>query len=305
MQSQHPHFFIVGAPKSGTTAMYEYLRAHRELYLPERKELRYFGADLEIRDRPRLTHEDFLRFFRDAPAGSLIGTAYVWYLFSTTAAREIAEFNPEAKIIVMLRNPVDMLPALHSEHLANGNEDLADFAEALAAEPDRRSGRRIPSHSHLPQGLHYRSVPRYTGQLRRYFDAFGRENVHVAIFDDLAQDPNSVYAQILHFLGVKPHSGPSSFDVINANRKVRSERLRHFLARPPNVPRKVIRALVPARLRRGLYERAKAANVVYVPREPIDPRLRAQLQREFAGEVEQLSELLGRDLSHWSAVRSG
>jgi hypothetical protein len=91
-ESRRPQFYIVGAPKCGTTAMYEYLRQHPALFLPQRKELRYFGSDLEIRDRQALTEAEYLGHFADAPRESLIGTAYVWYLYSKLAAAEIARF---------------------------------------------------------------------------------------------------------------------------------------------------------------------------------------------------------------------
>jgi len=292
-----PDFYIVGAPKAGTTAMYEYLRGHPDLFLPERKELRFFGADLEIRDRTPLTRDQYLDYFADAPAGSVIGTAYVWYLYSRSAASEIASFSPGARIIAMLRNPVTMLPALHAEHLTNGNEDIRDFTAALDAEPDRRAGRRIPAHAHLPQGLWYTDVPRYTEQLERYFAAFGRDRVHVIVFDDFVADTPAVYRETLHFLGVDDGYQPPAFTAVNTNRRIRSERWRHFLARPPEPLRVLIHHLVPARLRRAAYERAKAMNVIAAPREPLPPETAERLSAEFGPEVANLSALLRRDLT--------
>jgi len=292
-----PDFYIVGAPKAGTTAMYEYLRGHPDLFLPERKELRFFGADLEIRDRTPLTKDGYLAYFADAPAGSLIGTAYVWYLYSRSAASEIAAFSPGARIIAMLRNPVSMLPALHAEHLTNGNEDIRDFTAALDAEPDRRAGRRIPPHAHLPQGLWYTDVPRYTEQLERYFAAFGHDRVHVIVFDDFVADTRAIYRETLRFLGVDDGYRPPAFAAVNTNRRIRSERWRHFLARPPEPLRRLIHHVVPARLRRAAYERAKAMNVVAAPREPLAPETAARLAAEFGPEVANLSALLRRDLT--------
>jgi hypothetical protein len=295
--SRVPDFYIVGAPKAGTTAMYEYLRGHPGLFLPERKELRFFGSDLEIRDRTPLTTEQYLAYFADAPTGSLIGTAYVWYLYSTTAAREIAEFSPGARIIVMLRSPMEMLPALHAEHLTNGNEDIQNFTAALDAEPERRAGRRIPPHAHLPQGLWYTDVPRYAEQLRRYFATFGRERVHVAIFDDFVADTPLAFRDTLRFLGVDDSYRPAAFEAVNASRRIRSERIRHFLARPPEPLRRLIHHVVPARLRRGAYERAKAMNVVAAPRQAVPAATAARLAAAFGPDVADLSALLDRDLT--------
>jgi hypothetical protein len=292
-----PDFYIVGAPKAGTTAMYEYLRGHPALFLPERKELRFFGEDLEIRDRSSLTTEQYLEHFTAAPADAVIGTAYVWYLYSRSAANEIARFSPAARIIAMLRNPVDMLPALHGEHLTNGNEDITDFTAALDAEPDRRAGLRIPPHAHLPQGLWYTDVPRYAEQLERYFTAFGRDRVRVIIFDDFVADTAGVFRETLQFLGVEDAYRPASFDAVNASRRIRSEHIRHFLARPPDLLRRIIHRLVPARMRRAAYERAKEMNVVMTARDPIPAKTAERLQAEFESEIARLSTLLGRDLT--------
>lgn len=298
---RRPDFFIVGAPKGGTTAMYQYLSRHPGLFLPERKELRFFGSDLDIRDRRPLTTDDYLAYFRPAPPRTQIGTAYVWYLYSRNAAAEIAEFAPSARIIAMLRNPVDMLPALHSEHLSNGNEDIVDFAAALDAEPDRRAGRRIPPHAHLPQGLRYSEVPRYAEQLERYFALFRRDRVHVILFDDFVANTPDAYRSVLQFLQVDDAFRPDSFAVVNANKELRSERLRHLLARPPEAPRRLIHHLVPARVRRMLHERASRWNVRSAERRPLPEGMRERLRAMFSDEVGRLSELLGRDLDQWSS----
>jgi hypothetical protein len=291
-----PDFYIVGAPKAGTTAMYAYLRGHPGLFLPERKELRFFGSDLEIRDRTPLTTEQYLAHFAAATSDAVIGTAYVWYLYSRAAATEIARLSPNARIIAMLRNPVDMLPALHAEHLTNGNEDISDFTAALDAEPDRRAGGRIPPHAHLPQGLWYTDVPRYAEQLERYFATFGRDRVRVIIFDDFVADPAAAYRETLQFLGVDDRYRPEAFEAVNASRRIRSERLRHFLARPPELPRRIIHHLVPAPLRRAAHERAKGLNVIAAPRRPIPAETAERLDAIFAPEVARLSSLLGRNL---------
>jgi hypothetical protein len=302
---RRPDFYLVGAPKSGTTAMYEYLRKHPGLFLPERKELRYFGRDLEIRDRVQLSLQDYLAHFVDAPRDALIGTAYVWYLYSRTAAAEIADFSPEARIIVMLRDPVDMLPALHAEHLTNGNEDIRDFEAALRAEPERKAGRLIPAHAHLPQGLLYSEVPRYAEQVERFVAAFGRERVHVILFDEFVASPADAYRSTLAFLGASGDFQPDTFAVVNANRRLRSERLRHFLARPPGAVRLVARRVVPRRLRQAGHSRLKNLNTVTAPRAPLSNRLDYRLRAQFSEEIDRLEALLGRDLGAWRAGVAG
>ena len=189
--------------------MYVYLREHPDIYLPAKKELYYFGSDLQVR-RPRRSINEYLAFFSEAKARQVIGTAHVWALFSTRAAAEIRAFNPAAKIIIMLRRPTEMIFALHSESLYNGNEDLEDFEAALDAEVDRKAGRRIPRRAHLPDGLLYREVANYPDQVERYLQAFGRRAVHVVLFDDFVSDTARTYQSTLEFLESILASGPRS-----------------------------------------------------------------------------------------------
>src|SRR5438093_448879 len=138
-----PDFFIVGAPKCGTTAMYAYLRQHPQIFMPFHKEPLFFGSDLTTR-YGRMSLEEYLALFADASRGQRIGEASAWYLYSATAAAEIKAFAPDAQIVVMLRDPVEVMRAQHSQLLFNMQETLTSFAEALAAEADRRAGRRLP-----------------------------------------------------------------------------------------------------------------------------------------------------------------
>ena len=134
-----PNFFIVGAPKCGTTAMKYYLRQHPDVFMARPVEINNFIRDVDI--GPKQTEEWYLRHFEEAGAARIIGEKSVWHLFSSTAAADIKAFNADARVLIMLRNPVDMIYALHSEFLYGGNDDIREFAQALAAEGDRRQGR--------------------------------------------------------------------------------------------------------------------------------------------------------------------
>src|SRR5690242_3134640 len=127
---KRPDLFIVGAFKAGTTSMYEYLRAHPQVFMSVPKEPTYFGADLSARYR-RMSEDEYLGLFRDARPDQRVGEATPWYLYSTSAAAEIKAFEPAARIVIMLRNPVDVMFSQHSQLLFNQREDLADFGAAL------------------------------------------------------------------------------------------------------------------------------------------------------------------------------
>jgi hypothetical protein len=295
-ETRRPDFFIVGAPKCGTTAMDRYLKQHPEIFVPEAKELHYFGRDLVL-NRHRDTLEEYLARFEGGADARRAGEASVWYLWSRTAAREIKDFEPEARIIIMLRDPVEVMYSQHSQAIINGlgDEDILDFAEALAAEPDRAAGRRVPKVCTFADGLRYREIVRFTGQVRRYFEVFGRERVHVILFDDFKADVAATYRELLTFLEVDP-SFEADLEVINANQVVRSQKLRKAQRLIPTR----LKGLVPTGPRKAISGAINRMNIDYQKRKPMDPDLRAQLKAELAGEVEALSELLGRDLTHWS-----
>jgi hypothetical protein len=295
--SRLPDFFIVGAPKCGTTALYDYLRQHPQVFMPFHKEPLYFGSDLHHR-YGRLTSQEYAAIFRDARPDQRIGEASAWYLYSREAANEIRAAAPSAQIIIMLRNPVDVMYAQHSQLLFNEQEAIADFAEALAAEEDRAHGRRLPPGPLRPENRLYRRMARFSEQVERYIGAFGRSCVHVIVHEDLLSDTPRAYRQTLEFLGVDPEFTPV-FAPSNENKRSRNRILQRLIYDPP-----LVRGLVP-RLRRyrwahALRARLLAANSVRAPRRQMDPQLRTQLTREFSSEVERLGQLIDRDLSAWS-----
>jgi hypothetical protein len=294
-----PDFFIVGAPKCGTTALYEYLRRHPGVFMPFHKEPLYFGSDLHPR-YGRMREEDYLALFRDAKPGQRVGEASAWYLYSRTAAGEIKAFAPEAQIIVMLRDPVEMMYAQHSQLLFNVQEEIADFGEALDAEPQRKRGERLPAGPVRVENLFYRDAAHFAGQLERYYACFGRDQVHVIVHDDLRADTPGEYRRVLEFLGVDPDVTPD-FETANPNKTVRSRLLQRIVYHPPGPLRRIIPWLRRFPLVHRLRGAVLAANSRQEPRRPLDPELRRRLSAEFAPEVSRLGELLGRDLSHWSA----
>ncbi len=296
-----PNFLIVGAPKCGTTAMNDYLAQHPDIFIPEIKEVHFFGRDLHI-TKGALRDEAAYRGLFDEVQESVAGEASVWYLYSKTAAQEIHAFNPDMKIIVMLRNPPDMLYSQHSQFLYNGNEDIEDFREALAAEPDRKAGRRIPPSAHLVDGLFYSETVKYAEQLGRYIDTFGRERIHVILYDDFRTDLEGTYRGVLAFLGVREDFVPE-FAVINPNKRARSKLLRDFVQEPPESLKRLSRFFFPRALRQRVMKGLDKANIRYEARPPLEPTLRRELEVRFAPEVAKLEVLLGRPLP-WQSTQA-
>ncbi len=299
---KRPEIFIVGAFKAGTTALYEYLRAHPNIFMSTPKEPMYFGGDLTPRYK-RMSEAEYLALFKRAADGQHAGEASPWYLYSTAAAREIHDFNHAARIIVMLRNPVDVMYSQYSQLVFNQREDLTDFSAALAAEPDRRAGRRLPAGAIRPEALFYRHSVRFAEQVQRYLDVFGRPGVHFVVFDDLVADPRAVYRATLEFLGVDP-TFQVDLSVYNPNRRARSGRLQGAIFNPPPALRGVVGRLRQMPIAHRLRDALVSANSAQAARPTMDPELRRSLTAEFAPQVTELGELVGRDLSAWSKVGS-
>lgn len=299
---RQPDFFIVGAPKCGTTAMDEYLKKHPEIFVAERKEMHFFGSDLNLNIN-RMTREEYLPHFSKAKNEKRVGEASVWYLYSKRAASEIKEFCASASIIIMLRNPVDMLYSLHSQLLYNGDEDIEDFEAALNAEADRKKGLRMPKGAIVTYGVFYQDVVKYTEQVQRYLDVFGQDNVHIIIFDEFKRNTPEIYRKTLRFLGVNPDFQPD-FQVVNPNKIVRSKTLRSFLIHRPRIVKWFGNAFMSKQLRDRLLIRFQRSNIQYVPRQPMDSALKQRLVKDFVPEVEKLSHLLNRDLTHWNTLEN-
>jgi len=293
-----PNFFIVGAPKSGTTSLYAYLHQHPDVFMPKCKEPHFFGRDLEIASYFSIRDEKkYLRLYASAGNAQRIGEGSVWYLYSSRAACEIKQFNPEARIIAMLRNPADMIYSLHGQFLHSGNEDISDFNEALAAEEDRRAGRRIPKDAHFPQGLVYSEVVAYVDQIKRYLDTIGESQVQVVLFDDFVRDTRGEYRRVLEFLEVESDFLPT-FDIHNPSGVIQNRWITTFFKKRPNLTNFVLEA-VPETLQRLFLGMLAPFSEKIVRPPKLDPESRAMLQERFIPNIKMLEEILGRDLSHW------
>jgi len=297
-----PDFFIVGAFKAGTTALYDYLRQHPQVFMPFHKEPLFFGDDLSRR-YGRMSVDEYLALFADARVGQRVGEASAWYLYSRSAAREISAFAPEAQIIVMLRNPVDVMYAEHSQLLFNVEEDLIDFDAALDAEPARRRGEHLPPGPLRVETLYYRESVRFAEQLARYLDVFGPERIHVVLYDDFRDATAATYRGVLEFLGVDPEFQPE-LAVRNPNRRARFGLLQRAVYQPPGPVLRLVpwlrRFPLVHTIRRGVLRLNSSA----VRRPPMNPALRRQLLDEHADEIRRLGRLIGRDLSGWLEEKS-
>jgi len=305
-----PDFFIIGQPKSGTTALHDMLRRHPQIFMPESKEPWFLAEELLERTPPRpggtaSTLEEYLALFASAGPEQLVGEASPLYLWSRTAAGAIHELRPDARIIVILREPASLLRSLHLQFIENYVETESDFRRAIALEDSRREGREVPRHTYWPQALMYSEQVRYVEQLRRYKDLFPDERILILLYDDFRSDNEGTVRTILRFIGADD-AAPVQVMEANATVHVRSQRL-HELVHAVQVGRgplsraakTAIKTLTPTRLRREALATTKAKVVYGAPR-PVDEAFTEELRARFRGEVQALSEYLDRDfLTLW------
>jgi len=296
--TKRPNLFIVGAPKSATTAMYSYLSKHPQIYMSPVKEPYYFGQDLVYHNYQRPTEQDYLNLFEQATDELVLGEASITYLVSTNAAKEIKAFNPSACILIMLRNPVDMMYSMHSQALFTKVETVEDFAEALGLEEVRKRGEQIPDTTTILSFILYRELASYGTQVKRYLDVFDPSQIFVIIYDDFVKDTEFFYRQTLQFLGVDDTIKPDAFQRVNQNKRRRNEWFSNILRHP--IVKTSVRTLIPSyELRQSIAEKISPLTIVHEKRQPLAPELRMTLQKELYLEVEALSQLLDRDLTYW------
>ena len=296
-----PNFFIAGAPKCGTTALYEYLRSHPQVFMPNLKEPHFFSHDLITHHYVR-TLDEYTQLFAEATPRQLrVGEASASYLLSSAAIPAIREFNPDAKIIAMFRNPVDVVHSFHSQLLYWSEETETDFETAWRLQGRRRKGIDVPRTCREPFWLQYQDIGRFGTQTERLFSVFPANQVKVILFDDFTASPKSLYDEVIDFFGID-HDNRTEFPRVNENKRARLSWLRDFYRKPPPVLLQGYRRFKQTAAGKhlvGLKEWVVGLNTVRERRSPLSAEFRAELVDAFRDEVALLSRILNRDLSHW------
>jgi sulfotransferase family protein len=270
-----PNFLVIGAMKCGTTSLAYHLRRHPQVFLPRIKELHYFNGRRDV-------GLDWYRQQFEGSEGYLAaGEATPAYMHELHAIDEMAEVIPDARLVAILRNPIDRAYSHYWHECTRGRESLS-FEAALDAEPQRlleRTGADNVQAAYVDQG-------RYLPRLRYVTKHFPRESLHVMILEDFEARPKEEFSELCEFIGVDPALMPDGLDrPVNEYFRVRSLRFRNMTKR------------FPKKLRDGL-GRFNRIDADYVP---MNPATRARLRDEFRGGNDALAEFLGRDLSAWES----
>jgi hypothetical protein len=291
-----PNLLIIGAAKSGTSSLYNYLGQHPDVFMSTFKEPTFFiwnGREYNIQgpgtkdigSKMVTDLDSYLELFVGGQSKRIRGEASPGYLHTSGAAESIRDGVPDAKLIAILRNPIDRAYSAFLHARRTGIEPLLDIDHALDAEPER-------VRDHWIGMVLYTTVGMYSVQLERYLAVFPREQLRVYIYDDLVRDSLSVCRDAFRFLDVDDTFEPDTGTRHNTGRGVRSPRLHMYLQRY----RKSLLAkrIFPRRLAKRIYWRINERK-----KQQLAEHSRLRLARTFEPDLSQLSQMLGRDLSPW------
>lgn len=305
-----PNFFVLGGPKCGTTALYEYLATHPRIFMSPQKEVNYFSDDV-LTTPNHLSEKHYLDLFQAAtPEHIAVGEASVYYLYSPLAVKRILAFNPRARMIAMARNPVEMAYSFHRQMWWNTLEDVEDFAEAWHLQAERRAHRHLPARyrSDDPRTgyLRYADICSLGTQIQRLLESVPHDQLKIVVFDDFVRDTQRAYEEVLAFLGV-PSDGKTSFPKINENKTFKNDWARKAKSRVINLPHPIRRTVDLAKRVTGVRDfgfyrtafRVLNRQFKTVKRPELNPAFRRELRDYFGPQIAVLEKVLDRDLSHW------
>src|SRR5215210_1482405 len=286
-----PNFLIIGAMKSGTTALYYYLEQHPEIYMSPVKEPTFFSSQEQENAADAVTNiGTYQHLFRGGSDKKAIGEASHSYLYDPGAAAEIRRYVPEAKLIAILRNPIDRAHSHFLHMVRSGTEPLDDFAQALQEEVGIHKERTFQDY--IGRGLYY-------NQLRRYFGTFPREQVRVYLYEDLSGAPISTVQDAFRFLKVDDSFVPDVSLRRNVSGHPRYKTLDRLLRSQSRI-KHAAKIYLPARLRwrfSKAFDDLKTRNLIEPP--PVQLEVRRQLIRVYREDILNVQELIHRDLSGW------
>lgn len=303
-----PNFFIVGAPRCGTTSLSKYLKWHPQVRLSDPKETHFFTSIYPAHPELDVQRDYVGRFYRPPKPGQrAAGEASVEYLYSPETLAKLVQLWPDAKFIVMARNPMDQLPSYHARLLYMLVEDVEDFDTAWALQESRQQGLNLPRFCDDARTLQYREVGSIGAHTERLIALAGAPSTLVLLYDDLVSDPHGLYKRTLEFLGLED-DGRVDFPRIWKGQRYRSRRLQELIYQTPQKiggvkpylwKRSGQRKRPKTRAQR-LYKRLLRLNISSAKPPAIEPKLRQRLREVFAPDIEKLGRIVGRDLSHWA-----
>ena len=295
-----PNFLIIGAAKSGTTTLYEWLDRHPQIYMSPVKETNFFALEnIKLDIFKDTVHQGYSKTFkttiteyREQFTGVsnevAIGEASPSYLYYPQAASRIKHYVPNVKLIAILRNPVERAYSNFVHHLRDNLETTTDFAEALKLEPERIS-------DNWWWGFHYLNAGFYSVQLKRYLAQFDRGQIKIYLFEDLKNNPDATVKDLWQFLQVDDRVKLPLGDRKNVTGIPKNRFFYNFLT-TKNIFKEPLKLIVPPSIRDRIVTTLKNKTL---QKPQLSPEIRSQLIEAYREEIEQLQSLIKRDLSGW------
>ncbi|MFD1677183.1 sulfotransferase family protein [Alicyclobacillus fodiniaquatilis] len=294
-----PNFILVGSAKSGTTALDYFLKKHKDIYMSPVKESHFFSSQ-EITQFNGPGDEGILKgivrdvstyegLFTGVTNEKVVGESSVYYLYYPQTPKTIKSLVPHAKIIIVLRNPIDRAYSAYWHLLRDQRENLS-FEKALNIEGERQRNNFEPIWMLKGLGMYYE-------QIKRYIDTFGRESVFIVIYDEFVSVPNSVLVNLYKFLGVDETVEVSTDVQLNKSGIPRSKVTYDFITKP-NSLKTIIKPFLPQYLRQVV--KARLLGKISFDKPRMDATTRRNLVNVFYDDIRRLEYLLERDLSFWT-----
>lgn len=295
MKENKVNLFIIGAPKCGTTALATYLNSHNEIFMSSPKEPHFFSSKFKDWFYKAESLEQYLALFSNSnDSHKILGEASVLYLYDSSALIKIYDYNPDAKIVVMLRNPIDLAYSWHSQAVYNGDENILDFEKAWRLQKNREEGRNIPKYCRIPETLQYKKIASIGSQLVELHKIFPKEQILYFYLTEMNQNAQLVYKRTLNFLGIEDDN-KVDFPRVNSN-KIRTRNWLDSFSRS-----KFFKILRLVKNSIGLKKfsplsKSSVRNSREVQRNPLSSKFRNELRVEFQKEFQLLEEITGENL---------
>jgi hypothetical protein len=294
-----PNLFIIGEPKTGTTALFNYLAQHQNICASSEKEPHFFAKDLieESKSFHNGQHEaltsskkNYLNYFEPRDERYLM-EASASYAKSKVAAKNIEEYSPNAKIIYGVREPTSWLFSYYLQLREVSWEKERTLKEALDAEKPRKEGRKkYPNSVSIPSLLHYRDAVRFDKHIQRYLSQVGSEQIYVYIYEDFKKDNQKTLNEIFDFLDLTEKKMVTQHK--NVSKRVKYETLRDVFVDSREI-RKIAQTLLPKQAR-SLWG-AFVDRLTLAEKKGINSQLKNKLKSDFGPVVNRLQEILAEN----------
>lgn len=301
---KRPNLFIIGAPKSGTTALARYLSEHPAVYFSNPKEPFFLADDFPIPpgEYNLESLDDYLRLFSsaDPKIHKIVAEGSTNYLRSKSAVQNALKLSEDARFICLLRSPVELAHAFHMEQVWCRNEDVLEFEAAWKLQDRRRQGECIPRSCRDPEFLQYREIAALGDQLRRFTEIVPPEQRLLLFHEEFRANTLITYRKVLSFLGIE-HDGRTEFQHINAAKVHRYPWIANFALSPPAFIRPLVDRvrLYQNRNRFALIEGIKKNLRVERSRSQLNEEFEHVLKCEMSGQVTKIEEITRENLDHW------